>query len=148
MIRHIGQRHIISLQKGKSCVIILKIKSFTHSRRHLINKTKYALIPAMSVLIHQSVLKFDPQIFLWILIHFQQPLFPVSFLYQDFNVGFLNQELIVKHILYLFTVYGNQPVPLLNSQFLRDALRQYFLYNMTVHLYLLSYHTRNSLTCH
>ena len=76
---HIGKRHIITLKEGKSGIIILKIKAFPHSLRHLIDKAENTFIAAGTVFIHQSVFKGNSQILFIILIYFQEPFFTGGF---------------------------------------------------------------------
>ncbi len=75
----------------------------------------------MSVLIHQAILKFDPQILLWILVHLQKPLFPVRLLDQHLNVCVLHQELVVEDILDLGIIDGQKLVSRRNLQFLGNT---------------------------
>ena len=57
VIAHIGESHIISLEKAEACVIILKIQGVPHSRGHLINKAKNAFVPAGAVGVHQPLVE-------------------------------------------------------------------------------------------
>ncbi len=125
MIRHIGKSHIVALQKGKPGVIILEIQSLPHPFGHLVNKAEDAFVMAAPIFVHQPVLKRNSQILVVLLIHLQQPLLPVRFLHQHLDIIVLYQELVVKDILDLRIVYGQQPVPWRNLQFLRNTARQY-----------------------
>ena len=44
LVLHICQGDVVSLEERKSRVIVLKVESFTHSRRHLVDKAEYALV--------------------------------------------------------------------------------------------------------
>ena len=44
MIRHIGQSHIVTLEKWEPAVIILEIQGIPHALRHLVYKTEDAFI--------------------------------------------------------------------------------------------------------
>ena len=121
MLRHIRQRHIITLQEGESGVIILEIQSFPHIRRHLVYKAENTLIPAAPVRIHKPGLKFDSQILVEVLLNLQKPLFSVSFLNQDLNIGILNQKLIVKYIFDFLLIDRQQQISCFDFQFFGNA---------------------------
>ena len=38
-LRQVGEGDIIAQQEGKAGVVVLKVKGFTHTRRHLVHKT-------------------------------------------------------------------------------------------------------------
>ena len=44
LVLHICQGDVVSLEERKSRVIVLKEESFTHSRRHLVDKAEDALV--------------------------------------------------------------------------------------------------------
>ena len=75
----------------------------------------------MPIFVHQSVFKRNSQILLRILLHFQKPLLPVSFLGQHLYITVLYQKLIIEDILDLRAVDGQQPVAGLQFQFFRNA---------------------------
>ena len=130
VLRHICQRHIIPLQEGKSGIIILKIQGFSHPRRHLVNKTEDALIMAVPVFIHQTVLKLNAKILVKVLIDLQHPLLPVRLLDQNLNIGILDQKLVVKNILDLRIIYGEYLIARFNFQLLRNAARKNRFHNV------------------
>ena len=40
----VGHRDIIAIQKGKTFIVILKVKRFPHTRGQLVNKTEHAML--------------------------------------------------------------------------------------------------------
>ena len=122
-IRHVGERYIISLQKGKPGIVVLKIERRTHSRGHLVNKAENTLIRAGTVIVHQSVFKNDTKVFFIILINLQQPFFTGGFRHQNLHIFILGQILIVEHVLYCLPIYLEEPVPGFYFHFLRNAAR-------------------------
>ena len=133
MIAHIGQRHIITLQKGQSGIVILKIQSIPHTRRHLVDKAEHALIPAGTVLIHKAVDKGNSQILFQILFDLQLPFLTIRFSYQHGQVLIICQIMIIKYIFYWFTVNGNKLIPRLDLQLIRYASFGYCTYHMLLH---------------
>ncbi len=153
--RHIGERHIIALQKGKPGIVVLKIKRFPHALGHLVNETENAFVPAGPILVHQPVFKKNPQVLVISLFNFQQPLFPGRLFHQNLHIFFLCQILVIKNILYFFAVYAKQPVPRFDFHFLRDTACFHGFHNMSPFLFhpplLLpfpSYFTRKIAPCH
>ena len=132
LFRHIGKRNVISLQEGKSGIIILKIQSFPHSLWHLVNKTEHTLVMAGMVFIHQTVFKHKSDILRIILLNLQLPFFATCFPYQKHNIFFLDQKLIIKYIFDFFSVYSQQKITGFNLHFLTNAARFYFFYFMLV----------------
>ncbi len=118
LIRHIRQRHIIPLQKGKPGIVIFKIQRLPHPLRHLVDKTENTFIVAGTVIIHQPVFKLDPQILVVLLVNFQQPFFIVRPADQYFNVLILRQVLIVKNIRDLLPAYLKQLIPRFHAHLL------------------------------
>jgi len=43
-VRQVGHRDIIAIQKGKTFIVILKVKRFPHTRGQLVNKTEHAMV--------------------------------------------------------------------------------------------------------
>ena len=121
MITHIGQCHIISLQKGKSGIVILKIKGISHPRRHLINKAEDTVVGTGPVIIHKPIFKLYSQIFLVLFLHFQLPDFPVSLLDLQHHVFFIHQITVIKYIFNRLSIHGNQGISLLDFQFHGDT---------------------------
>ncbi len=130
ILLHIGQCNIISLQKRKPGIIVLKIQRIAHSFRHLIDKTKDAFIPAGLIIIHQSAFKHNAQIFVVVFFDFKFPFFPVRFSDQNSNFLFMNQIMIIKHIFDLLPVDTNQRISGRNVQFICDAALLDFIYDM------------------
>ena len=124
LLAHICQSHIISLKKRKSGIVILKIKSFSHSRRHLINKAENTAVGAGAVLIHKPVFKLDPQIFLIFFFHFQFPQLAVCFFNEKCHKFIVHQITIIKNILHRSVIYGSQDISRLKLQFLGNTSRQ------------------------
>ena len=117
---HICQRDIVSLQKGQSGVVILKIKCLAHSRRHLINKAENTLVAAGTVFTHKPILEFNSKIFIIIFVNLQKPFFPILFFDQHFNIFIFYQISVVKDILYRLIVDCKEHIPGLNLQLLCD----------------------------
>ena len=117
MVAHIGQRHIISLKKRQAGIVIFKIESFPHTRRHLVNKAAHTLVSAGTVFVHQTVFKFQSQILLKLFLYFQLPLFSVWFAHQKFYIFVIYQVMVIKHIFYCFPVNGEQLISRLQFQF-------------------------------
>ena len=109
MITHIGQGHIISLYEGQSGIIIFKIKSISHSRRHLVNKTENAVIGTGTIIIHQILLKGNPKVFFIFLLHLQLPDLSVCLFHFQNNEFFIHQISVVKYIFHRLTVYSISP---------------------------------------
>ena len=63
------------------------------------NKTENTFVTAASVIIHQSIFKFDPQIILIFFFNFQLPLFSIYLTDQNQNLFFIHQIPVVKDIL-------------------------------------------------
>ena len=133
MVRHIGQRHVIPLQKGKPGIVVLKIQCLTHPLRHLVDKAENTLIVAGTVIVHQPVFKFNPQILLIILIDFQKPFFPVRFFQEHLNIFILHQILVIKNIPDFLPVNPKQRIPFLHLHLLRNASLQNLPYHMSFH---------------
>ena len=121
MITHISQGHIIPLYEGQSGIIIFKIKSISHSRRHLINKAENAVIGTGTIIIHQILLKGNPKVFFIFLLHLQLPDFSVSLFHFQNNEFFIHQIPVVKYIFHRLTVYSEQYISRHKLQFLCDT---------------------------
>ena len=130
-VRHIGQRHIIPLQKGKPGIVILKVQSLSHPLGHLINKTENALVFAGAVLAHEPVLKRQPQILI-IVFDLQLPLLPVAFLHHGHNRLAAYIVFVIKDVLDLMSVYGQKPVSRLQPQLISDGPRIHRLYPVSL----------------
>ena len=123
LLRHIGERHIVALQKGKPGIVVLKIERGPHSRGHLVDKAEDALIGAGTVIVHQPIFKNDAQILLILLINFQQPFLPGWLCHQHLHIVILGQILIVEHVLNRLSVYLKEPVSGPDFHFFRDTAR-------------------------
>ena len=143
MVTHVCQRNIISLQKGKSGVIILKIQGFSHALRHLVNKAEHTFISAGTVLIHQPLRKCKSQVFLIILFYLKLPFFPIRFLNEQCKLFVIYIEMIIKYVLYHIFIYRNQLVPGLYSKLRCNTSRFDCLYNMFLfhNFFLKIYHS-------
>ena len=104
VVIHIGQRNIISLEKGKSGIIILKVERVTHSWRHLIDKAENTAVAAGTVLVHKAVLKSHTEILLIVLLNLKLPFLTVRLAHKQLNVIIIQQIVVVEHILNLRTV--------------------------------------------
>ncbi len=109
MVAQIRQCHIISLQKRKPGIIVLKIQGFPHSRRHLIDKAENAPVAAGTVIAHQAVFKIQPQV-LVIILDVQFPLFPVLLQYNGRHTVIVQFILIIKNILDWLIIKSEQYV--------------------------------------
>ena len=123
MVGHVGERHIISLQKGKPGIVVLEIQRGPHARRHLVDKTENALVGAGTVIVHQAVFKDDSEILLIFLIDLQKPLLSRRLFHQHLHEIVLGQILIIEDVLHCLPVYFQKPVPGFDLHLLRDAAR-------------------------
>ena len=140
MIAHIRQRNIVPLKKGKPGIIILKIQRIPHPPGHLVDKAEHTLVAAGPVLIPQPLFELYPQIFFSILFYLKLPFLPVGLTDQNRQILVIYIEMIVKYILYLVAVDGDQDISRLNLQLLRNASRADVFYNMFVlHIGILSF---------
>ena len=130
VITHIGKRHIIPLKERKSGIIIFKIQCFTHIFWHLIDKAEDTFIPAGTVLIHQSLFKLNPQIFLVFFLNLQFPLFSVRLLNKNGQIFLICKKMIIKNIFDLLIIDRKKLVSCRNLQFLCDTARKNIFYNM------------------
>ena len=112
---HVGQRHIVALEEGQPGIIVLKIQRIPHPRRHLVDEAENALVPAGTVFIHQPLFKFQPQVFVNLLLYLQLPLLAVRLLDQQQDLLFFYIITIIKYILDLLSVHREQPVPRLDA---------------------------------
>ena len=119
MVRHVGQRYIVALQKTQPGIIVMEIKSPPHPLRHLVDKTEYAVVAAGAVLIHQPALKSDPQVLRRIFLDLQFPVF-IPFADHDQQFFFLRQIPVVEYILYLLVIDGDQKIPRFYAEFFSD----------------------------
>jgi len=120
----IRKGHIISLEKGQSGIIILKIQCFPHSRRHLVNKAENALVAAGSVLAHKSVFKRKSQILI-IVFNVKLPLFSVSLSHRHKHGRTVYIVFIIEYILYGISVDRKDTVSRLQLQFFANGTRIY-----------------------
>ena len=121
MVTHIGKCHIIPLKKRKTGIIIFKIEGFPHTRRHLVNETKNALIAAGTVFIHETVLKYDPQVLLVILFNLQLPFLSICFSYKNLYILIIHQIVVVKDILDLLSIDRQKLIPCSQLQLLGNT---------------------------
>ena len=128
-VRHIGERHIIPLQKRKPGIIILKIQRLPHPFWHLVNKAENTLVLAGAVLTHEPILKSQPQI-LVVMLDLQLPLLPIFFFHHHDHGLAAYIVLIIKNIFDLVSIYGQKPVPRLQPQLLPNGPRIHSLYPM------------------
>mgnify|MGYP000479919929 CR=1 FL=1 len=71
MLFHVCQCNIISLQEGQTRIVILKIQGIPHALRHLIDKAENTVIAAGAIIVHQTGLEYDTDIFIVILLNLQ-----------------------------------------------------------------------------
>ena len=126
VIGHIGQGDIISLQKRKPGIIVFKIERITHTLWHLINKTEDTFVVAGTIIIHQTIFKFDPDIIFIFFFYLKLPFFPVRFAYQKFYIFIVHQIMIVQNIFDLFPSHGKKLVSRFDFQFFCNTSRKYF----------------------
>ena len=130
LILHIRQRDIVALQERKSGIIVLKIQCLTHARRHLVDETEDALIPAGTIIAHQTIFKGNPQILI-LIYDIQFPLLAVLLADQQRNLLTVYLIFIIKNILYLISIDRQKDVPRLQLHFLRNRARIDRFYQMT-----------------
>ena len=132
VITHICKCYIITLQKRKAGIIVFKIQSFPHPRRHLIDKTENTVVSAGTIFIHQSIIELDPQIFLIIFFNLQFPFFPVGLTDQYCQIIIVYQIMIIENIFDLLVIDGNQFISRFDLQFFGYTPGLNHLYNMFV----------------
>ena len=93
----------------------------------------------MSILVHQTVFKFDPQIFIILFVYLKQPFLTVFLEDRYFDIRILNQKLIIKNILDVCAVNRKECISCLNFQFLCNTARKNPLNNMLLMIH--SFHT-------
>ena len=103
---HIRQGNIIALQERQTGIIIFKIQGLTHSRRHLVDKTKNTLVAAGTVVAHQTIFKFYAKVIIILFLDLQKPFFPVRLADQHFYILILDHVTIIKNVLYFLVVYS------------------------------------------
>ena len=130
MVAHIGKRHIISLKKRQSGIVIFKIQGIPHPFRHLVDEAENAFISAGPVLIHQAGVKLQPDLLVRVLLDLQFPLLSVRLLDKEQEFLILRIKLIVKYILYFLSVDGQKSVSGPDAQFICNASRDNPRYNM------------------
>ena len=121
MIRHVGHRDIVALQKGQSCVIVMKVQGIPHSLRHLVDKAEDTMIPAGPVFAHQPSAEPNPQIFIRIFFDLKFPFLSVRLADHDKKLFVIAKIPIVENILDFFSIHRDEYVSGFNIQFFRDA---------------------------
>ena len=109
LLHKICKGDIVSLQKGKSSVIVLEIKGLAHIRGHLVDKAEHAFIAAAQLFIHQERFKFKPQIVIFVLREFENNVLIPSFKGKRHH-AFRRIIHIIKHIGNFMSVYGYKNV--------------------------------------
>ena len=122
---HIRQGYIIPLQKGQTGIIVLEIEGISHSPWQLIDEAEHTLVPAGTVLVHQAVLKFNPQVVIILLFDLKLPLLSVGLSDSDLQIFLVNEIVVVKNILYTLTVYRYQHVARRQLKLFCNASRFY-----------------------
>ena len=122
LLFHIRQSDIISLQERKTGIIIFEIQCLTHSRRHLIDKTKNALVTAGTVITHQTIFKFNPQIIVIFFLDLQKPFFPIRLADQYFYILILDHITIIKNVLYFLVIYSQKDISRLDLHRLGNGI--------------------------
>ena len=79
------------------------------------------MIAAGTVFVHETVLKYDSQVFLVILLHLQLPLLTVRFLHKNLYILIIHQIVVVKDILNLLSVDRQKLIPRSQFQLLGNA---------------------------
>ena len=59
---HISKGNEVTIQEGKSVIVITHIKTGTHTRNHLVNETKDAIVVAGTYFIKNSRLELNSQV--------------------------------------------------------------------------------------
>ena len=126
VVAHIGQGDIIPLQKRKPGIIVFEVQRLPHAFWHLIDKTEHTFISAGAIFIHQTLLEFQAQIFLIILLDLQLPLFSVFLLHQKSQELIIYIIMIIKYVLDLLPVDGKKNIPRLQFQLAGNTVRLHF----------------------
>ena len=126
----IGQRNIVTLQKGKTRIIIFKIQCISHTRRHLINKTENTLIMAGMIFIHHTILKFHSQVFLKFLFYLQLPFFSIWLPNHSNQIFFIAKIVVVQYISNRLIIDGYQLISRLNLHLFCNAAADHTADNM------------------
>ena len=114
-LTQIGQRNIISKQKGKARVIVFKIERLPHAGRKLVDKTEHALVPAGMLLIHQIGCKFKPDRFILPFTQMQRPHSALRVFDRQgqMRIGLIKP--VVEHIINFVFIDGEKRLTGLNS---------------------------------
>ena len=121
MIRHVGHRDVVALQKGQSCIIVMKVQGIPHSLRHLVDKAENTVVPAGPVFAHQASAEPNPQIFIRIFFDLKLPFVSIRLADHDKKLFIIAKIPIVENILNLFPIHRDENVSRLNTQLFRDA---------------------------
>ena len=93
LVVHIGQRHKIAHHQAHAPVVVLDVKRFAASGRHLVDKAENAVVLADAGF-EQSVAEIDAQLLIFVLFAGDLHLFPVVKI-GDRQIDRRNQRLIV-----------------------------------------------------
>src|SRR5699024_6065105 len=69
LVLHVCQSDVITLQKRKSCIIVLEVESLSHTLRELVDEAEYAFVAAASGVVHKSALKYYAKILVIVLFY-------------------------------------------------------------------------------
>ena len=109
VIGKIRHRYIVTVQKRKSAVIILKIYRLAHTGRILIYKTEHASVTAATLFIHQKRRKFKSDVIVFRLFQRNVKKFSTSVNFER-NKLFGYPKTVIENIAYLMSVYGYENI--------------------------------------
>ena len=100
----VGQSYIVSEKEAESGIVIFKIKSFSHSRGHLVDEAENTLIFAGMFLIHKIVFKIKTKIFIFLFFNLYKTGFAV-FQKLDLKLFIGHIKAVIKNVFYMISVY-------------------------------------------
>ena len=124
---HIGKRNIISHQKRKPRIIILKIQRFSHSGRKLVDKAKYAFVAAGTLLIHKKGLKLKTDIVICRFFYNNIKKLRAA-VYKKPYPWFRNIISVIKNIVNILTINPHQIISTLHTVYIGKRTGQNILY--------------------
>ena len=96
--------YIVSEKEAKSGIVIFKIKSFSHSRRHLVDEAENAFVFAGMFLIHKIVFKIKTKVFIFLFFNLYKTGFAV-FQKLDFKLFIGHIKAVIQNVFYMISVY-------------------------------------------
>ncbi len=118
--RQRSEGNIIAVEKRCPIIIIFYIQALPASSRHLIDETKYTLVPAS---LYRERGKFKAQHIIGVLMDGYRSGFAVAHVQFDFDLFLRCEELIVYDVENIFAVDGDNAVSLLYAESCSGTLR-------------------------